>query len=613
MIARSGTRGKGLAVRSGSRILVGASLCAALLAAALVSGAAASQHPRPLVLTVGLTNNVDTLNPVVGVEVPDYEVWNLQYATLTDKAAADFATTPGLAESWKASNGGKTYTYTLRPGLKWSDGTPLTAEDVAYTIERGRKEQWLNYTSTVANLSARALDARTVQITSKVPDPKLPTMDAYILPKHVWQKLDAKAITKYQGLDGVGSGPFTLVELKRGQFWRLKANPSYWGGKPKIDEVVFRLFNNADAMVAALKRGEIDAAHDIPSSSYDSLAKTKGIVAVQGQQGGFEEIAINGGAGAAKGFPKAPHPALLDIRVRRAVALAIDKKTLVQKVLLGAGIPGTTISPSANPEWIPTIPASEQLSFDLARARKILDDAGYKDTNGDGVREMPGGGRPLDFTYMVRSESKVAGPVAEFVSGWLKEIGIKTTQKIVNDSKLTEVIGKGEYDMFHWGWTPFVDPDPMLSYFTCGQVSADPKNPTNYYNDANWCDKRYDADYKAQNVELDKTKRLAIVHRMLRRMYDAAVYNVLYRNPDLQAYRTDRFEGWVRQPASIGPVLFTNSSPTYAALKPVAAVAGAGGSGLGTGAIVGIVAAVVVVLGAGALLLGRRRGADDRE
>ena len=91
---------------------------------------------------------------------------------------------------------------------------------------------------------------------------------------------------------------------------------------------------------------------------------------------------------------------------------------------------------------------------------------------------MPGGGRPLDFVYAVRTESQSAPGVAEFVSGWLSEIGIATTQQPMNDTRLTEVIGRGDYDMFVWGWTPFVDPDTMLSYFTCDNVSQDPDDPT---------------------------------------------------------------------------------------------------------------------------------------
>lgn len=583
-----------------------------LIALVAVAASSAQDDEDRVVFTVGVPEDYDSLNPLVGVEVPDFDVWNLQYATLTDKAASDFATIPGLAESWEASNDGKTFTYTLREGLEWSDGTPLTADDVVFNVTRGREEEWLNHYSTVQNITATAIDERTVEITSSVPDPKLPTMDIYIVPKHVWDQYDEKAITKFNGVTPVGSGPFTLDEVKRGQFWTMKANPSYWGwdgDDPPVDEVVFRSFNNADAMVAALKQGEIDAAHDIPASSVDDLERTSGIVVVEGQQGGFDELAINGGAGLKK-----PHPALLDRTVRLAIAHAIDKQTLVDRVLVGLGTVGTTVSPSASPEWVPELPQSEVVAFDLAQARSILDGAGYADTNGDGVREMPDGGQPLNFRYMVRTESQTDGPVSEFVSGWLEEIGIETTLVPVNESKLTEVIGKGDYDIFTWGWTPYVDPDPMLSYFQCSQVATDPDDPTNYWNDANWCDKTYDTLYKQQNVELDKATRVDLVHRMLRRMYDAHVYNVLWYQGDLQAYRTDRFEGWLRQPATIGPVLFSNSSPTYANLTLVEGAAGdGGGGGLGVGGIVGIAAAGLVAIGVVGFLLARRRTADERE
>jgi peptide/nickel transport system substrate-binding protein len=589
-------------------------LLLAVAALALVTGAGAQDDGEKVVFTVGLTNDVDSLNPLVGVEVPDYEVWNIQYATLTDKAAADFATTPGLAESWEASNDGKTYTYTLRDGLEWSDGEPLTAEDVAFTVNRAREEAWLNYDSVVQNLTAKAVDDRTVEITSSVPDPKLPTMDVYILPEHVWGKLDKDAITKYPGQDGVGSGPFTLVELKRGQFWRLQANPSYWAGRPEVDEVVFRLFNNADAMVAALQNGEIDAAHDVPTESFARLESTEGIVALEGQQGGFEEIAVNGGRPESQRVDGIGNgnPALSDLEFRKAIAHAIDKQTLIDRVYSGLGTPGTTMSPSANPAWVPEIPAGEELGFDLDEARQILDAAGYRDTNGDGIREQKGGGDEIVLDYAVRTESQVAAPVAEFVTGWLKEIGIDTRVEPMNDNRLIEVIGRGDYDLFHWGWTPFVDPDPMFSYFKCDQLSKDPEDPTNYYNDANWCDPAYDADYEAQNTELDPDTRMEIGARMLKRMYDAAVYNVILFNGDLQAYRTDRFEGWIRQPAETGPVLFSNTSPTYAALTPVAG-SGGGEGGIGGATIVGIALVGLVVLAGAAWVVMRRRTADERE
>ena len=149
-----------------------AALAVVLVALGSVTVAlAADEDGEKVVLTVGNVGKLDSPNVTVGYTVEAYELWNLHYATLTDKAADDFATIPGLAESWEGSDDGLTWTYTLREGLQWSDGEPLTAEDIAYTINRARDEEWLNHFSTVENLTAEATDDTTLVVTSKVPDP----------------------------------------------------------------------------------------------------------------------------------------------------------------------------------------------------------------------------------------------------------------------------------------------------------------------------------------------------------------------------------------------------------------------------------------------------------
>ena len=561
----------------------------------------------PVTLTVGLLQDIDSPNVTAGYLVSSYEVWNLQYATLTDKAAADFATEPGLAESWTASDDGLTYTYTLREGLLWSDGTPLTADDVAWTVNTSRDQGWMNHSSITANLTATAVDARTVTITSSVPDPKLPTMDVYILPKHIWEEQAAGDITTYDALDGVGSGPFTLQEWKSGQSWTMKANPNYWKGAPAIDQVIFRVFTNADAMVAALKKGEIDAANAVPSSAFADLQSTEGIEAIFGTQGSMSELAMNGmGGGLGDG-----HPALQDIAVRHAIHHAIDKQVLFDRVINGYGVQGTTLSVSPDPAWKPAIPEAEQYTYDPAKAQQLLDDAGYVDTNRDGVREMPGGGQELVFRYAERSESEVAAPIRELITGWLEQIGIGTEVSVFDDTQLTDVVASGEYDLFVWGWTPFVDPDPMLSYFRCEQLTT--SLDAYGYNDANWCSDEYDALYTQQNQELDRTKRIELVHQMLRLFYDQSTYVVLFEDAELQAYRTDRFSGWTRQPAETGPVLFSNTSPTYANLVPV----GGGGNdegGMSTAVLVAVIVGAVVAAGVAVLQITRSRSSrDERE
>jgi peptide/nickel transport system substrate-binding protein len=601
-------------------------------------------------LTVGLVQDMSSPNVAVGYLVPEFDVWNLQYATLTDKAADDFATIPGLAESWEASNDGLTYTYTLRDGLQWSDGTPLTAEDIAYTINRSRDEEWANHYATTVNLDAVAIDERTVEITSSVPDPKLPTMDVYIVPKHIYETIDAEALLEYDAMDGVASGPYSLTEWRSGQDWTMVKNPNWYGRDNGIDRIVFRVFTNPDAMVAALQQGEIDFAHDIPYPSVELLTNEDGIEVVDGLQGGFTELALNAGEG---GIGDG-HPALQDINVRQAIFHAIDRNVLFERVALGLGQVGTTMSPSADPSWVPDL-GDENYTYDPDRANQILDDAGYADTDGDGVREMPDGSRPLEFRYVERSESSIAAPIREFITEWLSDIGIATVVTVMDDTQLYDAQVAGNYDMFSWGWTPYVDPDPMLSYFTCAEITTDVDDPGS--NDANWCSEEYDALYEQQKVELEPERRREIVHEMLRLFNRESSYLVLLQDADMQAYRTDRFEGWIQQPAGTGPVLFTNTSPSYVNLSVIGAEApdesaatadtgdgtaeptgevAAGATpetttaatsdgeataadgddddgGSNTGLIIGIVIAAVVVIGIGAYALKRRSSADERE
>ena len=578
-------------------------MIAAVVAVSLVPIASAQEEDDRITLRVGLTQDWEVINPTSGFTVPVYEIWNLQYATLTDKAADDFANIPGLAESWEEVEPGLDYVYTLREGLTWSDGEPLTAEDVAWNINTAREQGWDNQISTVANIEATVIDERTVQLVSSVPDPKLPTMDVYLMPQHIWEPIatDYDAATQYAADDGVGSGPFFLSEFTPGQTVIMEVNPSYWGWEgeePPYDEIIFRLFENPDAMVAALQQGELDAAHGIPAGSWDTLEADESIEVVEGHQGGFDEIAINGGA-----VEGQPHPALLDINVRRAIAHGVDRDAVIEDLEFGHASRLETVSASADPKWLPEIPEENRLDYDPDLANQILDDAGYLDSDGDGIREMPDGTNPIVIRHAVNTDGDNAGPIGDLMVGWMEAIGIGVTLEAYDQDALFGVIVDGTYDTFYWGWVPFVDPDPMLVNFTEGELGN--------FNDANWFDPEFDAMYTAQNQEVDPDARLEIVHDMLTLFQESAIYIPMFLAPDLQAYRTDTFEGWVRQPAEIGPVIFNNTSPGYIELTPIGAAAD---DGSGTNWLLwgGIAAGVIVIAGI-FLAMRNRSTADERE
>ncbi len=594
----------------------------ALAVSALTGPAAQGQADEKITFTVGVSQEIDSLNLSIGLLVVDYEVWNLQFAALTELSDEDFSPLPGLAESWTTSEDGLTWTYSLREGLQWSDGEPLTADDVVYSIERPRDEEWACCYEIIKNLEARAIDARTVEVITSVPDPKLPGL-GYVIPKHIYEPIDTEALADYKAEDGIGSGPFVLTDHNPGESWRMERNELWYGEEPYIDEIIFRYFADPDQMVTALENGEVDAIDSVDEDLIESTEANADLVVVEGGQGGFSHVGMNTGDGLGD-----QHPALADREVRQAINRAINREVLLDEVAGGRGTVGTVIGAGASNIWEPEIAPEDLFTFDPDAANQQLDDAGYLDTDGDGVREMPDGTNPLNFRLHIRADTPSDEEKAQFIGPWLADIGIDTEVLVATEDELTAILGRGEFDMFTWGWVPFVDPSGMLSSLICDQVTVDPDEPL--YNDANWCNEEFDRLYEEQNQELDRERRVEIVHEMLRLFYEEAPYVVLYKANDISAYSKE-WTGFIRQPADTGPILFTNSSHSYLTIRPVDVPARDGdgdgdatpatdakdgdGGGLSTGVIVG------GVLGAGAIgaiaiasaMAGRRRRSEDRE
>jgi peptide/nickel transport system substrate-binding protein len=578
-------------------------LCAVLLLGAVVTAptSVGASGAKKVTFTVAIQQDFDSLNVTVGILVPDFEVWNLIWPSLTSTAAKNFAAEPGMALSWTSSDDHLTWTYKMRQGMKWSDGQPMTAEDVKYTIDRANDEAWSSHLPITQNLTAKVVDESTLEVTTSVPDPRLPALGAYIIPKHIYEKVSAEAMPNYEATDKIGGGPFTFDEMKKGEFVRLVRNPNWYGKKPAMDEVILRHYADRNAAFEALKSGEIDATDDVPVNQFAGIkGGTGNIVGINGNQGSFSELAMNSGCSSSPGDG---HPALKDKLVRQAVNYAIDRDLLVKKTLQGNGTPGTAIVPSADPSWDLKVAEDKRYKFDPDKAKALLDQAGWKDSNGDGVRDKDG--TELKLRFFDRSVGGGQDNTG-YISGWLKDVGIATDVTTMAEDALAEVIGQNQFDLFTWGWVPYVDPDLQLSYFTTAQATTDPEAVG--YNDANWCNDEYDKLYEQQHVELDVAKRHEIVQKMLEIFHEEAPYAMLYKYDELQAFRADRWENFVRQPADVGPVLFTNSSPAYLELR---AKGSGDSSGSNAGLFAGLGAAAVAIAGASLWLKSRRRESDD--
>jgi peptide/nickel transport system substrate-binding protein len=587
----------------------------------LSTGLSSAQEPPPpkTTFTVGVVQDVDSLNPFIGITVAAYEMFQLVYPTLTEYGAKDFSIEPEIAESWQESPDQTFWTYKIRPGLKWSDGEPLTAKDAAYTFNRivnGTFEK-TNYGNYVENITkAEAPDDTTLILRVDKPTPIMDRLYVYILPEHVYSKIDETAIQSYNnepqgGKPIVGAGPYQVVERKVGQFTRLVANPNFFRGKPAVDEVVFKIYGNPDALGQALKKGEIDYANDLQPNVYDSLADAPNIERKSQKYPGFNELAFNNGAALVDGKPIGDgNPLLKDKRLREAIGWALDRKTLTDKVLGGHGSPGTTIITPTYASLHLTPP--DEVTFDPDKARALLDAAGYA-VGPDGIRRADNGAR-LDFRLFGRSDNPFSKKATEYIKRYLADVGIATTVTLISEDALTEKIGQGEYDMFEWGWVVEPDPNYQLSTMTCDSRSYEEGGSVLAgLSDSFYCNPEYDKLFAAQGTETDIAKRTEIVKQMQQIVYDDWPYALTYYYDNMVGYRTDKFEGFIAQPDPDGSYLFQYGTWTYENLKPIAA--GGQSSGPSPALIGGIVAAVAVLGGLAFLLLRRRRAgaADDRE
>jgi peptide/nickel transport system substrate-binding protein len=576
---------------------------------AVAQDSGAEEGDDRVVFRYGDDNDIDSMNPFVGVEAPAFFMYATNYDLLVNFGLEDFSPAPGLAESWEVSDDGLTWTFHFQEGMTWSDGEPLTATDTAYTFTRVIEEKQgccIDYLRLVE--SAEAPDDQTLVLTTKKPTTSVLSIYIYTVPEHIFSDLSKEELKTFENFPPVTSGPFHVTEWERGQFFSMEANPDYWAGAPHVDEIIYRIFNNEDALVQALKAGEIDFADTLNATLFDSLQGEENITTNEALIPSFEEIGFNVGADETQKEADG-HPALEDVDVRQAIAHAIDKETLVDRILRGHGEVGTTIVPSSIGFYHYEPTEEEIFEFDPDAANQILDDAGYEDTDGDGVREMPDGGRPLDFRYYVRSEENSTVKASEFIKEWLADIGIATDVKPLTDTKLTDVIYEGKYDMFHWGWFPDPDPDFILSVMSCGQ-----RPPQGIWSDSFYCNEEYDQMYLEQKSILDLDERAEVIKEMQRIVYEASPYVVLYYDTSLQAYRSDRWTGFRPQPDPGGDLLASYGPLSFISIRPLSeeesqAAARGSSSGIPAGVWIGI--AVVVVAAVGFFVFVRARGGSE--
>jgi peptide/nickel transport system substrate-binding protein len=581
---------------------------------------AAPQHAQraaaatPTKLVVALTQDIDSLNPFISITVAGTQIGREMYEFLTTYSQKDESPVPALASKWTTSADRLTWTYTIRSGAKWSDGVPITAKDVAFTYNLMMTNPVAatangNFTQNFASVTAP--NDTTVVIRTKSPQASMLALDIPIVPQHVWSKVSN--IHDYPNLPGggqpvVSSGPFLLSDYKAGQYAKLVANPTYWRGRPKIDELDFVHFDNTDAAVQALKKGDVDLVQNLSPAQFNALQGQPDITTNKAEGARFTELLMNPGAATNSGEAIGDgNPALKDVAFRRAVAQAIDVNTLVKQVYGGYAQPGTGYIPArfTTYHWDPA--PGQAREFDLDAAGKALTAAGYPLVNG---QRMGKDGKPVTLRVYGESDRVQDAQELQYIAGWLKQLGLGVTTQIMSSDKIDEVDSAGLYDLALSTWTTNPDPDYVLSIQTCSQ-RPDAQGQTGTTDDF-FCDPQYDQLYQQSVSAPDTATRATIVKQMQQVLYQQApMVTLVYANA-LEAYRSDKFAPFAVQPDPGGVIFGQNGYWSYLYATPLAS---AGGSS-STPVIVVVVVVVVVVLGLVLFFVSRRRRvrtADDRE
>ena len=605
--------------------------------AALAQTAAPSASGAPSdgsTFTWAATTPPSSLNPLVGYLGLDYTQWALNYDLLIN-FAPDFSPDMqhSITTSVDVSSDSMSFTYHLRSGMKWSDGEPFTANDVAWTLNYYKANNVSNYSSDLQLMdTATATDDTTVTITSTVPTTLYSGatvfMYEYILPEHIWSKFpDYHTARQFENVPSVGSGPYIITKYVKDQYVELDKNPLYWGLQagltPHVDRVVYQIFGNQDAEAAALQAGQIDYA-SIDSANILNTLKARGMETRGAVIPSFGEIGVNTGSAyqtdPAGGFKAHGdgNPALTDPVVRQAIRRAVDNKFLVDKVLLGYGQPGVSpVQPDATTgAWTPG-PSDPDLSFSISGANQLLDSGGYKlqdpsqppgDSN---LRVDPKTGKTLEFRFFSRSTDQNSIDIVPYVQDWLKQIGIKIVPTTITSAKLGNVILEGNYDLFEWGWYPNPDPNYILDIFACDQ--RPPDSGTYRNSDSYYCNPAYDALYKQQQQATDPAKRADIVHQMQSILYKDEPYVVLWNDQALQAWSPE-WTGFVSQPPGNGDILATYGPFSFISLhKVTGTTATPAGSSGGIPSWVCIAVAGVVVVVIVIVVVTRGRGENEDE
>ena len=484
-----------------------ASTAASAAASAAASTAAAPADGKPVV--VAQTDIADQLDPMFNSALNASSQFEMMFDSLiafNDKLEL----TPALATEWAVDDAGTTWTFKLRDDVKFWDGTPLTADDVKYTIDRMTdpkvgatgNTQYLSNNMQVASVAV--VDPTTVTITTKSPVPALPTFihEVGIMSKAHYSALSNDDAAKTP----MGSGPFEFVEFIKDDRVVMRANESWWNGAPAIKEIVWRKIPEASTRIAELVTGGVDIATALPVAKFAEVQDAPGT----------RLESVVGGCRMTLGM-KHSNPLFQDKRVRQALNYAIDWETINAAIFEGTA-PRMVVN--VNPPWL-----NESLTaytYDVEKAKSLLAEAGWTDSDGDGTLDKDG--QPLAPKVLVYYDATSDRyEVITAIIDMYRKAGINA--EIVPSERsvaVDQLINKTYDDMYFIGSCSSFEGQGDISDLEAASVS-------NY---GGWNNADFQAKFEQLRGTFEPEQRATILDEMQQIVYDEAPLVFLYRLVD---------------------------------------------------------------------------------
>jgi peptide/nickel transport system substrate-binding protein len=463
-------------------------------AAAGSAGAAPGEIVNGGTWTESTSSDATNFNPVLVDDSTSAQITSYIFPGLIgiDHQTGEYSSEGAMAESWTTSEDGLTWTFKLRDGVTWSDGEPVTSADFKYTYDAIKSDKVQSPRTYMLEgiESIETPDPLTVVV--KFAQVKCDALGTNLvlnwLPSHLY-KADFSDIMDSPDNEAprISAGPFLFQSWTRDDNLIVVRNENYWEGAPHMDGAILRVVPDPGARLAQLQSGEIDFL-EVQPNQIASAEQDPDLARFQYYDDGFTYLGINladpanpqsGRDDAGNLIPQDPHPILGDVRVRQAIAHAIDYKSIIDNIRLGQGYPmAANVLPAI--DWALNKDL-QPYAYDQEKAKSLLEEAGWVDSNGDGVREKDG--KELKLTLMTNAGNTMREDTGVYLQDQLKQIGMDIDFQTMDFGTLIDNMLAQTYDLVISGWTGVgSDPNDDVFWSSKNDVPGSGFNASSYQN-----------------------------------------------------------------------------------------------------------------------------------